>query len=100
MFRLMYVFDPREATGYVCRLPEFLARILVRVVRKWDYALDESGLRKLSPKELAVLDLALESALARQLFWYNPSMHETARILRADVSNLMERDNHLGSSGD
>lgn len=44
MFKLVYVFDPREATGYVCRLPEFLARVLVRVIRQWDYAPTEKGL--------------------------------------------------------
>lgn len=44
MFRLMYVFDYREASGYVCRVPELLARVMVRLVPQWDYAPTEEGL--------------------------------------------------------
>jgi hypothetical protein len=45
MFKLMYVFDPREAEGYVCRVPEFVARIIARCTQLGlDYAPTPEGL--------------------------------------------------------
>lgn len=41
--RLMYVFDPRESTGYVVRVPEFVAWVIVRLNRRLDYAPTPEG---------------------------------------------------------
>ena len=41
--RLMYVFNYREATGYLFRAPEFVARIFVKFARGFDYAETEAG---------------------------------------------------------
>ena len=39
----VYVFDPRDVSGYVCRLPAFLAYVLCWLVPRWDYAPSEDG---------------------------------------------------------
>ncbi len=60
MFRLVYVFDPRQSSGYVARMPVFMARVLtssryrtfmlrlsVRLYDRiafLDYAVSESGI--------------------------------------------------------
>lgn len=45
--RLMYVFDYRETSGYVARVPEFVARLWTgsRFGRWLDYAPSEAGLQ-------------------------------------------------------
>ena len=43
--RLMYVFNYREASGYLFRAPEAIARLFVRLARgTYDYAPTEGGL--------------------------------------------------------
>lgn len=42
--KLVYVFNYFDSEGYVCRVPEFLAKFLCRKVnRKWDYAPTPEG---------------------------------------------------------
>lgn len=42
--KLMYVFDPRESSGYVMRVPEIVAKFVCRfVARRLDYAPTEKG---------------------------------------------------------
>jgi hypothetical protein len=43
--RLMYVFDPRATSGYLCRMPARLARAWVRWAPGcWDYAPTLAGM--------------------------------------------------------
>jgi hypothetical protein len=35
--RLVYVFEPRDREGHVCRVPRLLALVLCRVHGGWDY---------------------------------------------------------------
>lgn len=42
--RLMYVFNPRESSGYLCRVPEFVAYVIYKLSRgRYDYAPTEAG---------------------------------------------------------
>lgn len=41
---LMYVFDYRYSKGYVCRVPEFLAKLICKGDGWLDYAPTEAGL--------------------------------------------------------
>ena len=47
-FRLMYVFNPQEETGYVCRVPRVLAEIVTAPVFRTglDFAPTTGGLAK------------------------------------------------------
>jgi len=35
--RLMYVFDYRKSSGYLCRVPEFLAKFICKRTKFHDY---------------------------------------------------------------
>ena len=40
---LVYVFDPRQASGYVMHVPSFVAYVVCRLFPQWDYAPSENG---------------------------------------------------------